>query len=372
MKDQIKPLTSLRFFFCLMVFFCHINFLNNSENLFLLTISKNIFSEGYIGVSFFFILSGFILSYNYLDKFRSNQITHKVFFISRFSRIYPLYILTFLISLPLVIKTILSNPFEYFILSIIHLSLLQSFIPLIGVYFNFNSPSWSISDEMFFYLMTPFLFSVLLYSKNKIISIILTLITLLFLGMFFVPVKYHHSIFYINPFVRILDFILGILIFLLFKRIKTIEIPKWHMNCLEFCSIIIFILFFIYHNNIPHVYRFSIYYWIPISLIILIFSFEKGIVSKTLSNKIILYLGEISFGFYMIHQLVIRYYVIIINKIGFQESFINNTVIIFIITLILSIISFEIFEKRFSVLIKSKFLNPDSRISINRQKVRST
>ena len=63
---MIKPLTSLRFFFALFVFLSHLYFLKASE--FYIDIFENFFSEGFLGVSFFFILSGFILAYNYEDK----------------------------------------------------------------------------------------------------------------------------------------------------------------------------------------------------------------------------------------------------------------------------------------------------------------
>lgn len=63
---MIKPLTSLRFFFALCVFVSHLSFLKGSE--YYANIFETIFDEGFLGVSFFFILSGFILAYNYEDK----------------------------------------------------------------------------------------------------------------------------------------------------------------------------------------------------------------------------------------------------------------------------------------------------------------
>lgn len=346
----------MRFFFCLMVFFSHLDYLKNSSNKFLLSISRNIFYEGYIGVSFFFILSGFVLSYNYFDKFKFNKITSKDFYVARFSRIYPLHLLTLILSLPLLYFSILSKPFEYFLLSIIHVFLFQSFVPIEVVYFNFNSPSWSISDEMFFYLATPFLFSILssFRSVYKLLLAVFVLCTILFLGMFFSPKGYHHAIFYVNPIVRLLDFTLGIFIFLIFRKIDTSRISNKLMSWLEFSSIMTFFFFFIYHNFIPQVYRFSIYYWFPIIFILFIFSFEKGAISKMLSNKLLIYLGEISFGFYMIHQLVIRFYTYIFKNLNYQDDYFFKTLIIFITTLILSILSFEFFEKKANLFIKGK------------------
>ena len=72
---MIKPLTSLRFVFAFMVFLKHISSDYNNKK----WISVNIFAEGYIGVGFFFMLSGFILAYNYKDKF-SQKRSLKIFF----------------------------------------------------------------------------------------------------------------------------------------------------------------------------------------------------------------------------------------------------------------------------------------------------
>ena len=103
---MIKPLTSLRFFFALMVFLSHIGFLygiDKQSQVDLDFFAKEFiaFKEGYLGVSFFFILSGFILTYNYSEKFKNKAITYKDYMRARFFRIVPLHWLTLLISIVL-------------------------------------------------------------------------------------------------------------------------------------------------------------------------------------------------------------------------------------------------------------------------------
>ena len=109
---MIKPLTSLRFFFAFCVFLCHLYFLRESK--FFHSIFTNVLSEGFLGVGFFFILSGFILALNYKDKFRKKTISLKKFYISRFARIYPMHFITLLAAIPisvLKLKIILANLF---------------------------------------------------------------------------------------------------------------------------------------------------------------------------------------------------------------------------------------------------------------------
>ena len=98
---MIKPLTSLRFVFALMVFASHLSFLEYSPNESIRNAYLSVFREGYIGVSFFFILSGFILAYNYGARILDSITDIGSFLKARFARIYPLHLLTMLMAIPL-------------------------------------------------------------------------------------------------------------------------------------------------------------------------------------------------------------------------------------------------------------------------------
>src|SRR5260370_23164286 len=92
---KIDSLTGLRFIAASLVFLCHTH---SSSNL---PIFMRIFVfSGYNGVTLFFILSGFVLCYNYYDAFK-NQFPppHKSFFLANFARIYPLHFLVLLLFL---------------------------------------------------------------------------------------------------------------------------------------------------------------------------------------------------------------------------------------------------------------------------------
>lgn len=353
---MIKPLTSLRFIFSFMVFASHLDFLEKSELKNLSWFYYSIFQEGYIGVSFFFILSGFILAYNYQDGILKKQKSKKTFYQARFARIFPLHILTLIISIPLTYRLFIENKSLWLGQAVTNLFLTQSYFPIKSIYFSFNAPSWSISNEMFFYLVFPFLTLLIpifrtyytIY-KYLLISTIIAIIPLLTL---LIPENYYHQIFYINPFARVVDFIIGIFIFniyLSFSRKERIT----NYNYLEFSAIILFVIFFIFHQSIFKVARYSFYYWIPMSYLIFAFSFQKGKVSNFLSKKIFIHLGEISFGFYMFHQLVLRYFSVINSK--FLN--INNDVLIILITFSISLVishySYIFFETPLNSFIKS-------------------
>ncbi|SDQ35320.1 Peptidoglycan/LPS O-acetylase OafA/YrhL, contains acyltransferase and SGNH-hydrolase domains [Chryseobacterium soldanellicola] len=352
---MIKPLTSLRFFFAFCVFLSHLSYLKDDGRY--KGIFNAVFSEGFLGVSFFFILSGFILALNYREKFISKKITFKKFYIARFARIYPLYFITMLASIPAL--------YSSFKILLYNIFLLQSYIPDQNYFFSYNAPSWSISDEMFFYALFPVLIAII-YKLKKAFKIILVagFVSLIIALNLILTEDEAHCWLYISPFTRIFDFILGILLFdvALYLKSKRSRLNQNIFNLFEAGGIFILVVFFIFHDDLPISYRFSIYYWLPMCLIILSaansFILEKSttLISKFLSWKWFVYLGEISFGFYLIHYLVITYLMKYNGLMGIHLKGIPFAAAMFIITLITSIFAFEVIEKPFNKKIKNLLL----------------
>ncbi|WP_041064256.1 acyltransferase family protein [Cohnella kolymensis] len=60
---------------------------------------------GYVGVSFFFVLSGFILFYNYHSQFTAFKMPSiKRFYIARIAKIYPVHLLTLVLAIPYFVR----------------------------------------------------------------------------------------------------------------------------------------------------------------------------------------------------------------------------------------------------------------------------
>lgn len=341
---MIKPLTSLRFFFAFIVFLSHLDYLPKEE-VFFNDIYLGILKHGSLGVSFFFILSGFILAYNYQDKIISREVSYKDFWAARIARIYPLHLFTLLLSLPIFFTDSFNAPVKWTLSFLANLFLLQSFVPDEQIYFGFNAVSWSISNELFYYLAFPFLiFGFYKFTRSVYFSLILLLA--IPLGIYFSPTSIEVFVFGINPLLRITDFIIGIL---LFKIYESRIIEKWFKkfstaSLLEFAALAIFVLFFIFRESVAGGYRLSSYYWIPMGLIILVHSYQKGIVSKFLSHKSLILLGEISFSFYMLHGLVMRYLLAVERRLHLVQHHYIMMVILFLATLVASYIVYKLVE----------------------------
>jgi peptidoglycan/LPS O-acetylase OafA/YrhL len=120
---------------------------------------QNFAGIGYIGVTFFFVLSGFILVYTY----GGSPVVPLRFWQARFARIYPAYILSLLLSAPFFFYAVkqLDIPFlawskqHLWAACILTLTLLQSWFPQAAL--TWNAVCWSLSVEAFFYLLFPFL-----------------------------------------------------------------------------------------------------------------------------------------------------------------------------------------------------------------------
>jgi len=298
---MINTLTSLRFFFALAVFAHHI-ILNVNRFINLPGDVSRILDEGFIGVGFFFILSGFVLTYSYQNKILTNTTNKKDFYIARFARIYPMHL--FMLLFVLLKNYVLFTPETPFNIGtfFINLFLLQSFVPETSIYFSFNDVSWSLSDEMFFYLCFPFLIPLLskLKVNIKFLSVLIMAVIVFIVNLQLNTPEEKFAILYINPFMRIFDFILGIYICKTWLHLKD-KVIKLNFNLLEIGSVVILFAFVYLSVYFPLSYRYSIYYWIPIAILLVTFAFQKGIISKVISKRIFVLLGEASFCFYMIH-----------------------------------------------------------------------
>ncbi|WP_419696284.1 acyltransferase family protein [Mesorhizobium muleiense] len=148
-RSAITPLTSLRFFAAIYVLVFHSGS-HLFENGRWPEPITNLLRNGYLGVSFFFVLSGFILTYSYAGRLKSAA-DLKVYGLGRFARIYPLYALALILWLP-----ISAEPYENGPLALATVFMVQSWgaIPSPAAYF-WNMPAWTLSVEVFFYLLFP-------------------------------------------------------------------------------------------------------------------------------------------------------------------------------------------------------------------------
>ena len=342
---MIKTLTSLRLIFAIMVFGAHCYVIDKFFDI-------HFFKEGFVGVSFFFVLSGFIIAYNYQEKLQENKITKHAFWVARIARVYPLHWLTLFIAAVLGGYVITSGAMDWLKHFLASFTLTNAYIPKADYFFSFNSPSWSLCCEQLFYLCFPFLVP-LAKNYRHLLYLFGFMAALIIVGMYFTPEENIKEYWYVNPVTRFPDFIVGILLFQLYERLKNKNITSLQGSLFEIAAIVLFLGFYFYAAEIPKVYRYSCYYWLPIAVVLISFSLQKGFVSRLLSNRILIIGGEISYSFYLIHLFVLLSYAKWQKESNFHIDWYISIPILFCIIILLSLLSYSYFEKPMNKLIKS-------------------
>jgi peptidoglycan/LPS O-acetylase OafA/YrhL len=157
----LRELTSLRFIAAFAVLLLHYRDLLGPMPAWLM---RGIVGGQY-GVTFFFILSGFILSYRYRAWFADGVNAADFWRFQRFrlARIYPIYLVGLLLDTPWHVleraqagQLAAAGP-TYFASWLINLLGLQAWVPAVPFAMFWNTPAWSVAAEFFFYASFPFL-----------------------------------------------------------------------------------------------------------------------------------------------------------------------------------------------------------------------
>ena len=305
-----------------------------------------IYSFGSQAVPFFYMLSGFIFFNFYLEKINKKEISFKKFAILRFSRLYPLHLLTLLLVIFFQqIYLIFEN--DYFIFKenniknfFQHFFLVQQWPFMKGGLESFNAPSFSISVEIFLYI--SFFIISLKFLKNMKQTIMVTTIALILyfffesnlnLGVFLF--FYGGVVYYLNKTIlKYLDqhkkkvlFILIIINFIILSRI----FDNFFLDLQLYLQ-----------NNYGGKIMLQLYF-IKFPLIITNLTVIQ-IFFKNLGKKTQIF-GDISYTIYLVHfpiQIVFH----IINKNFFEFSYNDNLTFLFFITIVfvISFITYKLFE----------------------------
>jgi peptidoglycan/LPS O-acetylase OafA/YrhL len=138
---RLGRLTGMRFFAALAVVLCHVGYQFTN------TSSVNVAeSYGYIGVSFFFVLSGLVLTWSYAGQSPQRFVWRRV------CRIWPLQFLVAIFAFTALASQEKGAGTAGHVLEVV---LLQAWSPKQKIYFGGNGVSWSLSCELFFYVLFP-------------------------------------------------------------------------------------------------------------------------------------------------------------------------------------------------------------------------
>ena len=302
-------------------------------------------NNGHIGVDFFFVISGYIITKIILeDKKKPFKLFN--FYSRRIKRIIPLLVIVITISLITIFFI-----FDYFLIKKNINSAYSVVAASSNLYFWLSSTNyhfaeknnlmllhfWSLSIEMQFYILFPLIF--FFFKKNlKIIKFIL--ITIFIISYFFVLKNYEtHNLFnFYNSLSRAFELVIGSLFFIFARDIRYCFREKFffYLYLSGFALIISYMYF--YQNEGYHPNPYSLFFILGIGLMLIFNEKEKLNLIKNYLSKI----GKISYSLYLWH-----FPIIVIGANLFIEFNDKKKIILIIVCFLISIITYNSVEKKF-------------------------
>ncbi len=380
-KEQTKldALTALRFAAAFLVVLGH------SRNDFICLApmpDRIVFNQA---VTFFFVLSGFILTYVYPKL--TNKTSIVSFLSKRFARLWPLHAAVFAMHKALVVKALVTiyGAAPLSLVTAANLLMVHAWVPLVQFFFSYNAPSWSISTEFFFYLCFP----LLLLAMRR--AFWLPLLITGALVVFFIsvanwlqlPVSHEsrvsiEALVYINPLARIFEFAVGMVTALVFEKLasptghkadkrRTISFTILEVIALAFTGILMYCTMDVSHaaETLPFIgkagacwLKYSGVPFIGFSLTVLVFAFGRGLIAKLLSTPPAVLLGDISYAVYLCHYPLLMYRRCFIPQANSTSAFIAFVAILLIVSHLFYIVLEKPARRYIAMLLQATLLNP--------------
>jgi peptidoglycan/LPS O-acetylase OafA/YrhL len=296
-----------------------------------------------IGVSYFFVLSGFVMSIAHHNK----NISPIKYYKARVARIYPVYFVA-LIAMSFYLFLMKELKATDFLLS---LFAIQAWFPLYALAINY--PAWSLSVEFFFYFMFPFILKS--GKRNIYISAIIFWIFIQAFLLFINPKDtFNHNLSHYFPLLHLNEFLAGVAAGFLYMEKKE----KWQRNY-DWVLVGLFLLFMIVLSLIPRHLSPSFHdgllciFFVPA---IVLLALNTGKITRIFNKKPFVFLGEISYSMYILQVPLYVFVLIILKRTG-----IENLTIVFMIflpmLLLASAISYRYIETPMRIFINNFSLN---------------
>jgi len=337
MKPQrLEQLTFTRFISAFIILISHFKPIKIVNDEWFVPLFHNFFA-----VSYFFTLSGFVLGITYYEHFKVFDIKElKNYFVARFARIYPVYLLALLLVIV----------FEYYATGTIPYSPVNIFlnITLLQGWFNreiINFPSWSLSCEAFFYIIFPFCVGIIQkWESTKILSNMFILWILTQLAIWTIFYLLTDVPFYLrfHPIIHSPTFLLGVCVAFYYKRTNAdVENLNRFSNWLLLAVIISELLgkpkFGSESLQVPH-YLLFLYFA----------SNSNNFTVKYFKYEFLVLLGKSSYGLYLLQGIIYRIFDFFFQKYAMvgRRNHDNIKFFIFVfLSITISVIVYQFYEK---------------------------
>jgi len=294
--DRLPSLTGLRWFAALAVFCSHTAWAWNAS------ILKRPFLEiarpGVTGVTFFFVLSGFVLTWSHTETD-----SPRAFYRRRFARIAPAYWASIVITV--VIGALWHGGISGRSLAadLGSLSFLQAWVPDQTINYGGNGTGWSLSAEGFFYALAPFLIAALLSASSRRVTctaVAMFVIATSWALIWHPPTDLGNAFWwvYIFPPARLLEFVIGICACVLVRRGARVPLSRAGASAIAIGA-------FLISAHVPNYFMWTVTVVIPFTLLIMVCAQADLAGDRSmLGHPVMQRLGQWSYAFYLIQGAV--------------------------------------------------------------------
>ncbi|TDD83192.1 acyltransferase family protein [Actinomadura rubrisoli] len=316
---KLPSLTGLRFFAALLVFFFHTSLSNSpippnepinpfADDGVAHAYEKALLNTGYMGVSFFFVLSGFVLTWSSRPGQRMTA-----FWRRRATKLFPSHLVVFAASLVLFAGAAITSVGQW----LPNLFLIHSFFPQPGISLSMNPPSWSLSSELLFYALFPLLIVPIRRMSDRALwgwagAMVAGTVTVQLVSTFLVPDTPKSAITpisdlqfwfgYLFPPTRLFEFVLGALL------ARIVLAGRWPGWANVRFALALVALGYGAGFVVPFRYTFVAATIVPIGVLIPAVAITDAGGRRTwLSSRAMVWLGDVSLGFYLVQGVTIFY-----------------------------------------------------------------
>lgn len=329
---ELNALTGFRFLAALYVFLFHVQIrwpLTESGPV------SNVLSQGAVGMTMFFMLSGFILAHRYTNtKFDAID-----YLWNRISRIVPVYLVAAFLALPYLAYQLVHSDPKFGLVAVIaqaaslivaDLLMVQAWIPMMFGYWN-NNASWSLSVEAFFYVMFIPIAGLLPFLNKKWATAGCGLAYLLAILPGFAYFAFRGesplldsgggglAVFYAMPIFRLAEFVLGIAAYLIYSRMgKNVEASITRAAAFLCLSSVAYLATI--GAKAP---TYILHHWIIIPAVacsLIALASGAGVIAALLGSKPMVWLGKISYCFYSFQFHVLLFIGYVAPKLGLTSA----------------------------------------------------
>ena len=303
----------------------------------------NLFAGGGVqAVAYFFVLSGYVAALS--EKNKVSSIKECFAIVKKRYIQFARYHMPFLIiCLPLMIKSIIRETVFYMCCFLANVFLIQSWFIDEAIVLSFNGVAWFLSTSLFLCLLTPVLETI--DKKLKSIHLRIGVIVLMFIGAVIITLCVHSNEtvwLYSFPPTRIFDYACGFFCGKIFLANRNKTWSVYMATVIEGILCLLFVCLLVINIGLPeNIRRFVIY--MPTALMsVYVFGKNTGYISKLMSCKSMVKMGDKTLYYMVCHQIVLRYIYQIYKRLPWDGIFTKYVCVI--IALIITLISEPVYQ----------------------------